>query len=151
MSGTTFKVTVPVRFADCDPAGIVFYPRYFEMINGVVEDWFAEALDWSFTKIVKERNEGLPTVNIDCQFLSTSRMGERLDFELSLIKLGKSSCTVVIEAFNQGNPVLRASHVLVYTSQVGGGKSLEIPRSLRQRMTSYLATENRSKEASANS
>ena len=25
-----------VRFQHCDPAGIVFYPRYFEMLNSVV-------------------------------------------------------------------------------------------------------------------
>ena len=28
-----------VRFSDCDPAGIVFYPQYFVMFNGLVEDW----------------------------------------------------------------------------------------------------------------
>jgi 4-hydroxybenzoyl-CoA thioesterase len=32
-----YQREVLVRFAHCDPAGIVFYARYFEMINGVVE------------------------------------------------------------------------------------------------------------------
>ena len=35
---------VLVQFAHCDPAGIVFYARYFEIINEVVEDWFEDAL-----------------------------------------------------------------------------------------------------------
>ena len=37
-----YQREVLVRFAHCDPAGIVFYARYFEMINGVVEDWVRE-------------------------------------------------------------------------------------------------------------
>ena len=39
-----WRITVPVRFSHCDPASIVYFPRYFDMINGVVEDWFAGAL-----------------------------------------------------------------------------------------------------------
>ena len=27
-----------VRFQHCDPAGIVFYPRYFEMLNTTIEE-----------------------------------------------------------------------------------------------------------------
>jgi acyl-CoA thioesterase FadM len=34
-----------IRFQHIDYAGIVFYPRFLEMLNGLVEDWFEEALD----------------------------------------------------------------------------------------------------------
>ena len=33
-----FETTVLVRFGDIDGAGIVFYPRFFEMLNSAVED-----------------------------------------------------------------------------------------------------------------
>ena len=33
-----------VRFSDGDPAGIVFFPQYLVMLNGVVEEWFDRAL-----------------------------------------------------------------------------------------------------------
>ena len=36
-----FATEILVRFQHCDPAGIVFYPRYFEMISQSVEEWFA--------------------------------------------------------------------------------------------------------------
>ena len=35
--GKIFERNKRVRFAHCDPAGIVFYPRYFEMLNELVE------------------------------------------------------------------------------------------------------------------
>ena len=51
MTGQVFTVERRVRFADCDAAGIVFFPRYFEMLNGVVEDWFAGPLGASFREL----------------------------------------------------------------------------------------------------
>ena len=52
-----FTTTVQVRFADVDPAGIVFYPRYFEMLNGAVEDWFAQQLGLDFATMHLERQQ----------------------------------------------------------------------------------------------
>ena len=37
MSHSPFTAEMTVAFRHCDPAGIVFYPRYFEMINDFVE------------------------------------------------------------------------------------------------------------------
>ena len=37
-----------VLFKHCDPAGIVFYPRYFEMMNDLVEAFFDRALGAPF-------------------------------------------------------------------------------------------------------
>ena len=53
---TAYQREVLVRFAHCDPGGIVFYARYFEMINGVVEDWFEDALEASFSGLLYHRN-----------------------------------------------------------------------------------------------
>ncbi|MEO7008669.1 MAG: hypothetical protein ABI156_05925, partial [Caldimonas sp.] len=32
--GAPFTRSRLIRFSDCDPAGIVFYPQYFVMLNG---------------------------------------------------------------------------------------------------------------------
>ena len=46
--------TIPVEFNHCDPAGIVFYPRYFEMVNSVVENFFLEDVGYSFARMMAE-------------------------------------------------------------------------------------------------
>jgi 4-hydroxybenzoyl-CoA thioesterase len=33
-----FTRTVAIRFSHCDPAGIVYFPNYFDMFNGLIED-----------------------------------------------------------------------------------------------------------------
>ncbi len=41
-----YRKQILVRLGDCDPAGIVFYPRYLDMFNTLVEDWCREKLDF---------------------------------------------------------------------------------------------------------
>ncbi len=41
---------IRVEFNHCDPAGIVFYPRYFEMANSVVENFFRDEVDYPFAR-----------------------------------------------------------------------------------------------------
>ena len=80
-----YQREVLVRFAHCDPAGIVFYARYFEMINGVVEDWFEDALEASFSGLLFHRNLATPTVHFNVDFTGRSMMGDRLTFETSVM------------------------------------------------------------------
>ena len=49
-----------VRFAHVDAAGIVFYPRYFEMLNAAVEDYFAQHIGVDFATMHIERKIGIP-------------------------------------------------------------------------------------------
>ena len=92
MSGQTFTTARRVRFADCDAAGIVFFPRYFEMLNGVVEDWFAGPLDASFRELHMERGVSVPTAAIEARFIAPSRLEDDLTFALTVTRLGGASC-----------------------------------------------------------
>lgn len=94
MTAPSFRNTVRVRFKDCDAAGIVFFPRYFEMLNDLVEDWFREALDWPFERMHGADRAGVPTADLQCRFVAPSRMGEVLTRELAVTRLGSSSCTL---------------------------------------------------------
>ncbi|MCT9114678.1 acyl-CoA thioesterase [Cupriavidus gilardii] len=94
MTAQSFRNTVRVRFKDCDAAGIVFFPRYFEMLNDLVEDWFREALDWPFERMHGADRAGVPTADLQCRFVAPSRMGEVLTRELAVTRLGSSSCTL---------------------------------------------------------
>ena len=46
-----FVVDIRVRFSHVDQAGLIFYPRYFEMFNEVIEEWFDRGLDCSFRQL----------------------------------------------------------------------------------------------------
>jgi len=86
-----FIKTEKIRFKHVDYAGIVFYPRFLEMLNDLVEDWFEEALDRPFSKI--HETNGIPTVDLKVQFKKAARIGEVLTKKLWVIKLGGASMT----------------------------------------------------------
>lgn len=132
-----FTVQLSIRFAHCDPAGIVFYPRYFEMINGVVEDWCAQGLGCSFHEMHIQRGIGLPTVHLETDFIKPALLGETLVAELTVAKLGRASVEVqVCLSGLQQDARLKAGLVLVLMD-LGLHKAIPIPDELRTAMQKY--------------
>ncbi|MGC2696274.1 MAG: thioesterase family protein [Candidatus Angelobacter sp.] len=133
-----FQTRVLVRFSDCDPAGIVFYPRYLEMFNNLVEDWCREGWRYGFDEIVMKQGWGLPTVRLEVDFLAPSRLGELLTAALFVCKLGNSSihAQIVLTGPDQ-SPRVRGNVVLVLIDR-RDGKSRPFPEPLRDRIASFL-------------
>jgi 4-hydroxybenzoyl-CoA thioesterase len=138
MSSQVFTTERRVRFADCDAAGIVFFPRYFEMLNGVVEDWFAGPLQVSFRELHVNRRVSVPTAAVEARFIAPSRLEDELTFALTVTRLGRSSCSLRHRISAGGTLRFEASQTFVYV-----GLSLKPepwPEDLRARMANYLET-----------
>ena len=138
MSGQVFTTERSVRFADCDAAGIVFFPRYFEMLNGAVEDWFAGPLQISFRELHVNRRVSVPTAAVEARFIAPSRLEDELTFALTVTRLGRSSCSLRHRISAGGTLRFEASQTFVYV-----GLSLKPepwPEDLRARMANYLET-----------
>lgn len=114
-----FSTQQKVAFQHCDPAGIVFYPRYFEMINATVELWFEQALDESFAAIIAA-GDGVPTRHIETDFPRPSRLGETLTFALDVARLGRTSLDLRIVAECAGETRLSAELTLVRIASADG-------------------------------
>lgn len=134
-----FSTPISIRFAHCDPAGIVFYPRYFELINGVVEDWCAQGLGMSFHEMHMVQGIGLPTVHIETDFVKTSVLGDELIAELRVTKLGRASATVEILMLGQEQDLRLKAQLVLVMAQVRERKAIALPAQLREQMQKYLA------------
>jgi len=132
----SYTRVIPIEFNHCDPAGIVFYPRYFEMTNSVVENFFADVLHYPFSRITLEEGRGVPTVRIEVDFRAPSRLGEKLHFTLAVTRVGGASVGVRIEAVGGGILRLTADLVLVWTSPEG--RAERWPEGLRKRLTEFM-------------
>lgn len=134
-----FSTPISIRFAHCDPAGIVFYPRYFELINGVVEDWCAQGLGMSFHDMHMVQGIGLPTVHIETDFVKTSRMGDELLAELRVLKLGRASLTVEIIMKDKEDQLRLKAQLVLVLAKVDEQRAIALPPHLREKMQGYLA------------
>jgi len=134
-----FCKQILVRFGDCDAAGIVFYPRYLEMFNSLVEDWYRDALHFSFTDIVTTRGWGLPTVHLEVDFVAPSVFGEYLSATLAVREIGTSSLTLDISLRGpDGMDRVRGKVVLVMIDR-RDLKAIPIPDDVRARIAAFKA------------
>lgn len=130
----SFRTTAEVRFAHVDAAGIVFYPRYFEMLNAAVEDWCAQALGVDFRTLHIDRRIGVPTVKLEVEFLSPSELGDRLTIAISPREVGRSSCRLEVVFTGIDGDKLRAQVVLV-CMDLETRRATPWPNDMRARMT----------------
>jgi 4-hydroxybenzoyl-CoA thioesterase len=132
-----FHKRVLVRFRDCDPAGIVFYPRYLEMFNDLVEDWFREGLKLPFNELINDRAWGIPTVHINVDFVWPSRIGESLNAYLWVRSLGRTSIHIAIHLQGpDGSDRVVSKEVLVFTD-LHTNRARAIPEELMSQLVKF--------------
>jgi 4-hydroxybenzoyl-CoA thioesterase len=136
-----FSRSVRVRFGDCDPAGIVFYPRYFEMFNNLVEDWCADGLGISFRELHTVRGLGLPTVSIAADFSVPSKLGDELDADLSVRNIGASSITLSIRLQGPDGADRVSATVVLALMDLQKACAKRIPDGMRAQMAQFQPPE----------
>ncbi|MEP5152691.1 thioesterase family protein [Planktotalea sp.] len=125
-----FEDIQTVRFQHCDPAGIVFYPRYYEMLNLTVEHFFDRCVGYSFNRLQRDLQVTVPTVRMETDFFVPSVLEDELSFQLSLVRIGRSSLNLQIECHCAGTLRLRALITLVCID-VSAKTSTAWPESVR--------------------
>ncbi|TKC88426.1 acyl-CoA thioesterase [Trinickia terrae] len=144
----TFEWPVRIRFAHCDPAGIVFFPQYLVLTNCLVEDWFTERLGIDYAHMIGVRRVGLPIVKLECEFSRPSRMGETITLALTVTTLGRRSIGLDIVGSHGDEIRFHATQVLVTTS-LETGASIDIPVDIREALTHFVAPSILSEEKSS--
>lgn len=130
-----FSREITVRFEHCDAAGLMFYPRFFGLVNEMVEDWFA-AMGFSFKAMHVDARKGVPTVKLEAQFGRPARMGDKLVQSLHVEQIGGASCTLKHEAGVDGAPVAQFEQVIVFVDLDSMGPEAW-PEPLRKAMAQY--------------
>lgn len=126
-----------IRFSHCDPAGIVYFVNFFDMVSGVVEDWFREVVALPFQEMHLKRRLGFPIVNTGCEFYRPAQLGDTLVLELSIERLGRSSIEFVVKGSVQGEDKFRARHKVALVS-LDTWRALAIPEDMRDKMLPYV-------------
>ena len=129
-----FTYTQKIKFRHCDPAGIVFYPRYFEMMNDTVEAFFDNVLHYPFADVMG--GNGVPTAQIACTFTAPSRLGDVLEISLQITRLGRSSLDLAYVAHSTDEVRFKATSTLVFIQ--GEGVPTPWPDAVRSILRSHV-------------
>lgn len=132
-----FSQPYPLRFAHCDPAGIAYYPRLFELCDAAIEDWTEACLGIGRGKLHLEVGLGLPTVALTAQFDAASRLGDLLDIAVKVEAVGRTSVNlrVVATCAGQSRFKIEAKQVLI---DLHSGRPKAWPSEWRDRLSQTI-------------
>ena len=86
---------VQIQWGDCDPANIVYYPRYFAMFDDSTSIMF-EAAGCSKQDLVRRYGlVGIPMVDTRAKFYIASTHGDWITIESRIEKFNRSSFEVI--------------------------------------------------------
>ena len=87
---------IRVQWGDCDPAGIVFYPRYFEWFDAGTILLFEKATGLTKIKMLeKYGGAGLALIEAGAKFAVPSQYGDDIEIETSVKEFGRSSFSML--------------------------------------------------------
>lgn len=120
-----------IRFSECDPAGIVFYPQYFVLFNDLMEAWIDELLPHGFAGLIGTSRFGLPTVRLEADFKAISRMGDDVTLSLEVQRLGNKSMTLRLACHGRDGELRMQALQTVVTTSLATHAAVPIPAALR--------------------
>ncbi|MBI3436871.1 MAG: acyl-CoA thioesterase [Proteobacteria bacterium] len=84
--------TLRIEWGDCDPAGIVFYPRFFVMFDTSTTALFERALGMTKYQFLKAHDViGYPMVETRARFHRPARFGDDVVIDTAITEIKRSS------------------------------------------------------------
>ena len=123
--------TLRIEWGDCDPAGIVFYPRYYVMFDASTSYLF-EAAGWKKPDLLREFEiVGYPMVDTRAKFILPSSFGDDILIETKIAAFRNASFDVEHRVFKPGGGEELA--IEAFETRVWVGRHPDNPRRLKSR------------------
>lgn len=106
---------ISVEWGDCDPAGIVYYPRYFEWFDASTSALFAAAGVSNSVMHKTYRILGIPMVDTRAKFFIPSKFEDELTIESTVLEFRRSSFDVRHRILKDGALAVEGFETRVWT------------------------------------
>ena len=131
------KRSIHIEWGDCDPLGIVYFPRYFEFFDACTNALFERAGLRKHEMLEKYKIGGIPLVEARARFLAPSSFGETVVVESNITEWGKASFSVYHRLFKGEELAVEGFEKRVWVVHARGEKnkikSQPIPREIIER------------------
>ena len=125
-----------IEWGHCDPAGIVYAPRFLEMFGESTIMLFEKALGVRKKDMLKARGVlGFPMVDVSAKFLRPAAYGDDVVLEVAAPEFGNSSFTVAHRLLKDGAFCVEGIEKRVWTvrdaERPGGMRAERVPDEIR--------------------
>ena len=109
-----FRITWGV----CDPAGIVYYPRYFEMFDDSTTALFETVLGMTkYQFLERYQFAGYPMVDTRAKFSVPNRFGDDVEIESTVSEFRRSSFDITHKLLKNGAPSIECNETRVWVGR----------------------------------
>ncbi len=122
-----------VRFGEVDPAGLAFYPRFYEYFHDAFEDFFTFALGLPYAELVGAQRLGFPAVHVETDFRKPLRHGDAIEVLVAVAAIGTRSFTCAYEVLRAGEVCAKA-RIVTAVVNLRELSRVELPADLRARL-----------------
>ena len=134
-----YSTRIKVRFGDCDPAGLVYYPVIFHYCHVAMEEFIASRCGISYAKLMSDERIGFPTVNVQAEFFVPLVYGDEAEVEVSVKSIGRSSVTFEYSVKRASDETLCARSTQVHVAiNLDTRRAVQIPDKYRETMNYEL-------------
>ena len=137
-----YEQTIRIRFGHCDPAGIVYHPQYFVILNQLMEDFYRDVAGVGFIE-VKKYGLGFPVAGVRCDFAAPSRVGDICTARVWIERSGETSIRFAFTIHAGDELRLQCTETCVCVTEDDAGRLVKaaLPASMREALLPYLAEE----------
>jgi 4-hydroxybenzoyl-CoA thioesterase len=129
---------VRIEWGDCDPAGIVYYPRYLAFFDASTSSLLERALGMTKQQYLKAYGiAGHPLAKTRARFLIPTTFGDDVTIESTVLEFRRSSFDVSHRLLKHGKLAVEGSETRVWAKvdpTTGRLKGEPVPRELIERM-----------------
>jgi 4-hydroxybenzoyl-CoA thioesterase len=130
---------VRIEWGDCDPAGIVYYPRYFALFDACTSALIERGLGMTKHDYLKAYDfSGHPLVNTHSRFLVPTRFGDDVTVESAVTEIRRSSFDVRHRLFKDGDLAVEGLETRVWVRgdpTKGAMRAAPLPREVIERLS----------------
>jgi acyl-CoA thioesterase FadM len=93
------KKSVTIRLQDTDCTGVLYFIHQLRMAQGAFEE-FLDLSGLPLKKVLASRNYLLPLVHVEADYLFPVQVGDELEIQLSVVKVGTTSFSLQGSFYN---------------------------------------------------
>lgn len=122
--------TVRLSYADCDPAGIVYYAAWFLVMERILSEWFFDH-GFRFDTMAEQVGGAPVTRSTWCEYLAPATVYDLVSVEMRIAEVGRSSYRLGFEMTRTEDDVVVARSGIACVFLDGSGAPAPLPAGFR--------------------
>jgi acyl-CoA thioester hydrolase len=133
-----FRTSLRVRWAECDPQGVVFNAQYLSYLDTAITELWRVAYPGGYAAML-EAGADMVVAEARMRFRGSARFDDEIDIEALVSRLGNTGLTTALAILRAGETLLEAELRHVFVNR-GSSEKMRIPAAVRAGLEPYLGS-----------